>query len=615
MIEIFKNFLKKFENKISFTFSYLFFGLIYIYFSETILLYLDLTDVKYQIFKGFFYVIFTGWLLYYLISKQELHFDKKLSEINKQKDTLENIFKSFDDIVWSVSIDFKKFYFLNDSCEIVYGYRKEEFLLNPNLALEIVYEEDKELVNYNLNKLLIEGTSNIVHRAVNKQNQIIWVRIKAWLVYDKNNIPERIDGITINITNEKNKELKLLQNNNNYYSIYKDNPNPILLLDSENLNLVSYNNKFYEAFLGVKYNLPEHIDLNFNQINLNVKEIFSNSSKLMVIENLLNINNNEHSNKETKSDIFELIDVNNKIVRYKINFKLLKNNQFINVQIENSKLILLTLFNIEEELNQINLLTKKLDNFTDNFDVELKKQTNNLILLNKEKDDLISMAVHDMKNPLSSILLQTSLIKKYSEKGEITKIEDKIIDIEITISKITELISNLLNINRLESGNFKFYPLNVNVEDLILDELKRFNINIESKNIKVNKKIIQNINANIDPYILAHIFNNIFSNALKYSNINSEIDIELFQVGNNFAFVVKDYGQGISKSELSLIYNKFSKLSSVPTAGENSTGLGLSIVKKYIDLLGGEIICDSIIGEGTQFKVIIPINNINNNFN
>jgi len=108
-----------------------------------------------------------------------------------------------------------------------------------------------------------------------------------------------------------------------------------------------------------------------------------------------------------------------------------------------------------------------------------------------------------------------------------------------------------------------------------------------------------------DKQLVSRICENLFSNAIKYSPPNKNVWISLSATNDAVNIQVKDEGIGISKDEMPNLFSKYSKISSKPTAGEASTGLGLSIVKRIVDELNGSVFCESEPGKGSLFTVVL----------
>jgi signal transduction histidine kinase len=109
-----------------------------------------------------------------------------------------------------------------------------------------------------------------------------------------------------------------------------------------------------------------------------------------------------------------------------------------------------------------------------------------------------------------------------------------------------------------------------------------------------------------DLMMLRQVLQNLISNAIKYSPRGSVVYFEIHTGPDEIEFVVRDEGQGMTPEDLTKLYKPFARLSARPTANETSVGVGLSIVKGLVDVLGGQILCQSQLGAGTTFRVILP---------
>ncbi|MFZ6002154.1 MAG: sensor histidine kinase, partial [Bacteroidota bacterium] len=109
-----------------------------------------------------------------------------------------------------------------------------------------------------------------------------------------------------------------------------------------------------------------------------------------------------------------------------------------------------------------------------------------------------------------------------------------------------------------------------------------------------------------DSLFLIQVFENLISNALKFSEKGKQVEVEISSSDSQVRVVVKDQGPGLTAEDQALLFKKFQRLSTHPTDGEKSTGLGLSIVKKYVELMGGRVWCESEQGHGASFIVEIP---------
>ncbi|PKL87248.1 MAG: hypothetical protein CVV23_16375 [Ignavibacteriae bacterium HGW-Ignavibacteriae-2] len=244
--------------------------------------------------------------------------------------------------------------------------------------------------------------------------------------------------------------------------------------------------------------------------------------------------------------------------------------------------------------------------------IELKKVNENLqdaylkvLELNKEKNEFLGIAAHDLKNPLAAIKGFGNILM---EEPEISRDEiEQFAQIIVSSSdRMFSIVSSLLDINKIEEGKIIVKYNEFEVHKSLLEIIE------SNKNAAKNKDIeiitdLENITAVNDKEIFAQIIDNILSNAIKFSPVEKRIFVKLNRLDNNFIISVKDEGPGFTEEDKVKLFAKFVKLSARPTGGENSTGLGLSIVKKLTELIGADIRVDSIYGQGAEFIIRFPI--------
>ncbi len=237
-----------------------------------------------------------------------------------------------------------------------------------------------------------------------------------------------------------------------------------------------------------------------------------------------------------------------------------------------------------------------------------KQEANELLTkLDKEKNEFLGIAAHDLKNPLQTIIGYCQMQTSYFDKLSKEKILKQTNNIEITSARMLDLVSNLLDINAIEEGLIK-----VNKEKTaLLPLLEKITDGIENqashKGIKVHLETTEkNIEVITDALLLRQIIENLLSNGIKYSPESSEVVLRCAKTNGRIEIAIIDSGPGIPVDEQELLFKKFSRLSTRPTAGESSHGLGLSIVKKLSDLLSIEVSFESEQGKGSTFKLLLP---------
>ena len=220
-----------------------------------------------------------------------------------------------------------------------------------------------------------------------------------------------------------------------------------------------------------------------------------------------------------------------------------------------------------------------------------------------DRKEIYKVVVHDLKNPVSIIKSQIHLLQAAN------KIEDKYSKrIFNSTDRMLYLLDHLLKFCALEEKQMVAEFDEFNIKEIMDICIENNSLAAETKKIILNHKIEKGIDfiTNLDGFKTQEVFDNIISNAVKYAPINSTVDISYRENGESYIIEIKDFGQGIKEPEVSKVFDKFTKLSSVPTAGENSNGLGLSLSKNLMEVQGGTITCQSKYGKWTLFTIYIP---------
>ncbi len=236
---------------------------------------------------------------------------------------------------------------------------------------------------------------------------------------------------------------------------------------------------------------------------------------------------------------------------------------------------------------------------------ELEHANQQLQELNNEKNELLGIVTHDVKNLVAGIKLAAEGVRRYKHTKDdpiMQKTAERIIN---AASDITHLISSLLDVNALETGKITFRPEETNVADIVHGLLESYRPHIENKGQIIHFQHSEAM-AFADTTRLREALENIISNAIKYSPLGKEIWITVTRTESMIACSVKDSGQGFTEEDKKNVFQKFTRLSARPTGGESSTGLGLSIAKKLVEGMNGSITLQSQSGEGATFTIKVP---------
>ncbi len=235
---------------------------------------------------------------------------------------------------------------------------------------------------------------------------------------------------------------------------------------------------------------------------------------------------------------------------------------------------------------------------------EIRRTNEELEKINREKSELIHIVSHNLKNPLSVILNSGQLILEEIRDTEYVRDLTKII---INASNhMLQAVEELLECELIDSPGFSIKKEKINLVDLIQESIIKNNVNAVRKKQKIIFKADSDVIVDGDPSQILEVIDNYISNAIKYSPFNSTIEIKIEENEKFVKVSVKDQGPGLTEKDKERVFRKFTKLSAKPTNHESSTGLGLSIVKKIIELHGGKVGVESNPGKGSLFYFELP---------
>ena len=230
------------------------------------------------------------------------------------------------------------------------------------------------------------------------------------------------------------------------------------------------------------------------------------------------------------------------------------------------------------------------------------EQTNlELVDLNNEKNHLIEIVAHDLRNPLASSLAIAGNLK--SNGGGLKREDREGLDFLLNaLGRMHQMITKILDIKVIEQKKINMNKEETDLSVVIREVYQNMHEYAAQKNINVRMENPETIGF-VDKHYLTQVFENLLSNAIKFSPRDREVWIRVKEINGEIQVHFIDEGPGINPDEMKRLFGKYEKLSPQPTAGEQSTGLGLSIVKKYVEVMGGRVWCESQPGKGSAFIV------------
>lgn len=263
------------------------------------------------------------------------------------------------------------------------------------------------------------------------------------------------------------------------------------------------------------------------------------------------------------------------------------------------------LYDEEEGVNRVLLVEK---NITEQKQAEqdminaLKKERE----LNEMKSRFVSMASHEFRTPLATVLSSVNLVDRHAEAGNIESVHKHVGRIKNSIRNLTSILNDFLSLEKLEAGKIQYRP-----EEFDICEVARSVVEDIGAMARAGQTIdldcVEEPTVVLDPQLLRNILFNLLSNALKYSKEGDAVVLKVETTDRELIISVKDRGIGIPEDEQKHLFERFFRAKNATNI--QGTGLGLNIVAKHVELMGGTIDFVSRLNEGTTFVLTLPRNN------
>ncbi len=267
----------------------------------------------------------------------------------------------------------------------------------------------------------------------------------------------------------------------------------------------------------------------------------------------------------------------------------------------------------DAQKNQIEILKKQHSELT-NINNDLVTQKERLTasqvqleLLQKQKEDLFAIAIHDLKNPAGAIKGYVDLLRSYDYNAvEQQEIMGHLVSTSSRIIEIAQSISVIIA-EAESTGGLKLTrsPIKAMIDTVC----SRNMVYAQSKGVKIiNSSSPDSPAVLLDEFKFEEVIENLVNNAIKFANDGTIVQVRSYFNSTNVLVEISDNGVGMSKEDIARAFNKGAKLTARPTAGETSSGLGLWIVKNIVEGHGGRVSIESKLGAGTKFTIQLPIN-------
>lgn len=441
---------------------------------------------------------------------------------------------------------------INDAFENCFGYKQHEV---SGKYFSFFFTEDdirKRKPEIEIQNVLKKGQCSDNNYLVRKDKSITWV-----------------SGESILVKNEKSETriLKVIQD----IDVQKKS-------EEQFARLGELNEKILMAIEDAVVVLDRH--LNILDTNASFNRMFNISRKKGVSLNF--------------SDIIKPFNVSGELLK-SINETCLSNNGFNNysVEIETAPKIK-KVFDVSCNLMAYDSPDLKLIIIM--HDITVHKE------LEKEREDVIGFVAHELRNPLANLVLCNELLGELIKENDTESIDDLVQRSKSNVMRLNKLIGELYDAAKMKSGNLKLTVSTFNFQDMINEAIDTIKVLHPSYNIVVKGN--GNIESNGDRYRLIQVVTNYLSNGIKYSDGNTEVQLQITYTDKSVTVSVKDFGLGISPKELPFIFDRFFRAEK--TKNLEGIGLGLYICRQIINAHHGEVWAESEEGKGSTFYFSIP---------
>jgi PAS domain S-box-containing protein len=523
---------------------------------------------------------------------QDITYEKKLrDELEQSEQQFKGAFEHSAVGMAIVNIEGNWIEVNNRLCEIL-GYSKEEFKM---LTFQgITYSEDLAEDLANKEKLVLGETSNYSteKRYIHKDRSLVWVHLSVSLV--RNNIGEiqhfipQIIDITERKKIEEENRLLIDENNINKTNQIEKAKNRYRLLADNTIDLVCLHN----------------LDTSFQYVSPSIKKLLGYNPKDLIGKFPLEYVHPEDVSK-LKESIHSLI---NEVVDISVRLRF-KNVEGDYLWFESKAILVkengipISLQSSARDITQ----RKKAEEIIENTLIQERE-------LNELRTNLVSTISHEFRTPMTTIRTSAELIGMYLEDYQFdssVQIEKRVNVIMEEIDRIVDLMNDVLTISKDDLGKTNFKPVILDLNKVCLDVIDTSYSNQKDKRKVQTSFIGETFTIFADKNLIEYALFNLLNNAFKYSEGFGDIILRLFSVDDSLILEIIDFGIGIPEQDQSKLFNTFFRASN--TDGFQGTGLGLYIVKTFIEKNSGKVQLESTVGKGTKVTVSFLLHNKKSN--
>ncbi|MEK6481921.1 PAS domain-containing sensor histidine kinase [Catalinimonas sp. 4WD22] len=440
--------------------------------------------------------------------------------------------------------------------------------LSSEQLLKMIHSDDVEEVQQKFESCIQEGNAyQVEYRVlVSGQQKFFETIVKPGKEGDR---VIKVRGITQDITERKLAEEAFARSEKRFASIFRLHPLPVAITRLADGKIIEANDKALEVFGFTRQEIQHATTLGLN--------IWANpQDREFLLEKL----------KQQSALQFEATYRNKEEKEW---------NTITNVEVI--------------ELDQEQCMLIILQDITERKQAEeaIKAYSEQLEKVNAGKDKFFSIIAHDLMSPVNGIMGSANILSDQIEMLNQQEIRTFADSIFISVKHLKRLLSNLLEWARIHSGDIKYQPKEVNLHLIARDVVMLLHDNAQKKRISLHNMLPEDLILQADENMLHSMLRNLLSNAIKFSNFGGKVEIEGRRLSNHLQIMVSDNGVGMSEFEQQQLFQLGSKHTTLGTAKEKGTGLGLLLCKEFVEKHKGSIDVESEEGKITTFTITLPM--------
>ncbi len=459
--------------------------------------------------------------------------------------------------------------FWSDSIFSIFGLEKTEKSITYETFLDSVHPEDRDKVNIKWKESLgLQSSFQVEHRIITPEGDLKWMNESCHTEFDETGNPTHTVGIVQDITELVRTEKALRKSEERYKGIINSQHDMVVRLDTQ--NRFTFVNETYcktfgktkEELLGRSFTPVIHED-DLKGTLLAMENLSQPPFRAYIEQRAMTVNGwrslawEDYAIRNSKGEVIEIQGVGRDITELKA---------------------------AESALRDALALEKKLGDLKSRF---------------------VSMASHEFRTPLASMMMATETLENYRHRLSEEEILKYLSRIRRNIEYLRDIIGKVLSLNRIESGKIPFTPEKTDLNHLIANWLTDY---LEKNQLEhqIDFEPLQgNLIIEADRQLLIQALENLLSNSRKYAPEGTKIIIKINRIGDFVTLSVTDFGIGIPEKEMEFLFDPFFRASNV--VNYHGTGMGLPLIKQIVDRHNGAVRLESEINKITTFHIDLPV--------